>query len=703
MQKRAPALSFLAFAIACALILAACGGGSGNSTVTSVTISPTSATVPLNGTAEFTAVVNLTNSTTATSTSTVVTWEVNGVAGGNETTGTIVGSTTDEQVGVYTAPAATPTTNNGVVSITAVAPQNPNSTTTSTTSTTVTSNTASVTIGAGTGLAITELTTSVPAGATHQFAATLNGLNDPNATWTVSSTNGGNIGTINFLSGLYTAPPFPPPGGTVTITATDPTVTTPATATAQIVYSDHSLSGPFAFSYSGNDSSGYLAAAGSFVADGQGNITSGVEDIESYSLGVSTGVPFTGTYVVGPDGRTTATIDNGHGLATLQFALTTNQHGLMIRFDTNETGSGTIDQQNVNDLTTSPTIVTGPYAFSASGVDATFKPVALAGEITSNGGGGIPASGSMIDVNDGGTATTQSPTIAGSYALDAGNSGTGRGTLTLPSAGGTAPQFAFYVIDDTHLHIIEIDGTQRLAGDMYAGANGSFSGTYVFTAGGSPATTANAAYAEGGTFTSSGSGSITGGTIDVSNAGTVTTGTSIGTTAYSVNGTTGRIGLTLGTSQFAAYQTAQGTAVMVETDTSAVATGLAYPQVSGDASTPPGSGSFAFALGGQGLFHQAAGAAQPDVEGQLTLSGTAISGGNFDINNFNATFKMDPVDTTTSTFATPTSGGRGTATLEGQNPDVTYKLIYYVIDDNTALLFDQDATRIAVGMIARQF
>lgn len=703
MQNRVPAPAFLAFAIACALILAACGGGSGGSTVVSVNITPTSATVPLNGTTDFTAVVNLTNSSTATSTSTEVTWEVNGIAGGNTTVGTITGLSTDEQVGVYTAPGVTPTTNNGVVSITAVAPQNPGSTTSSTSSATVTSNTASVTIGAGTGLAITQLTTSVPAGATHQFAATLNGLNDPNATWTVSSTNGGNIGSINSLSGLYTAPPFPPPGGEVTITATDPTVNTPATATAEIVYSDHSLSGPFAFSYSGADSSGYLAAAGSFVADGQGNITSGIEDIESYSLGVSTGLPFTGSYVVGPDGRTTATIDTGHGTATLQFALTTNQHGLMIRFDTNETGSGTIDQQNLNDLTTSTTIVTGPYAFSASGVDAAFKPMALAGEVTSNGGGGIPAAGSMIDVNDGGAVATQSPSIAGSYSLDAGNSGTGRGTLTLPSTGGTPPQFAFYVIDSTHLHIIEIDGTQRLAGDMYEGANGSFSGTYVFTAGGSSSTTANAAYAEGGTFTSSGSGSITGGAIDVDNAGAVATGTSIGTTAYTVNGTTGRIGLTLGSSQFAAYQTAMGTAVMVETDSSAVATGQAYPQVTGDASTPPASGSFAFALGGQGLFHQASGSVQPDAEGQLTLSGTTVTGGNFDINNVNATFKTDPVDASTSTFATPTSGGRGAATLEGQNPDVTYKLIYYVIDDNTALLFDQDTARIAVGMIARQF
>jgi hypothetical protein len=660
--------------------------------------------VPINGTAQFVATVNLTNASTSTSTSTVVTWEVNGVAGGSTTTGTIVASTTDLQVGIYTAPGVVPSTNNGEVNITAVAPQNPNSTSSTTTSTTVTSNTAVVTIGVGSGLAITELTTSVPAGATHQYHATLNGVNDDaNVTWTVSSTNGGDVGTIGALTGRYTAPDFPPPGGTVTITADDPTVNAPATATASIVYSNNSLSGPFAFSYSGNDSGGFLAAAGSFVADGQGNIASGVEDVESSLSGVSTGVQFTGTYVVGPDGRTTASINTGHGLATWQFALTTNQHALMIRFDTDSTGSGTIDQQNLNDLTTSPTVVMGPYAFSAAGIDAASKPMALAGEFTSNGSGGVPATGSMIDVNDGGTVATESPSVNGSYALDSANSGTGRGTLTLPGTGATQMEFAFYVIDSTHLHIVEIDGKASLAGDMYTGASGGFSGTYVFTAGGTSSTSATGAYAEGGAFVSSGSGSITGGAIDVNNAGTVTTNTSISTTPYTVNGTTGRIALTLGTSEFAVYPAANGTAVMVEIDSTAVAAGLAYPQVTADATSIPAAGSFAFVLGGQGLFHQALGAIQPDVDGQLTLSSTEFSGGSFDINNVNAIFKADPVNTTNSILAAPSSNGRGTLTLEGQNPDVTYKLVYYLIDSNTALLFDTDATRVANGMIARQF
>ena len=717
MQKRGPAPFFSALAIVCAFLLTACGGGSGGgATVTSVSITPTSATVALNQTAEFSATVNLSNSSNNTGTSTAVTWEVNGFAGGNSTTGTIVASTTDIQVGIYTAPSVVPSTNNGQVNITAVAPQNPDSTTSTSTSATVTSNTAVVTIGNGAGLAITELTTSVPAGAPHQFEATLNGLNDPNARWSVSSSNGGDVGMINSLSGLYTAPDFPPPGGTVTITATDSTVNTPATATAHIVYSDHSLDGPFAFSYSGNDRDGFLAVAGSFVADGQGNISSGIEDYDSFLLGVSTAIPFTGTYVVGQDGRTTATIDTGHGVATWQFALTTNQHAVMIRFDANNTGSGAIDQQNLNDLTTSPTVVMGPYVFSASGTDASFKPLALAGSFSANGSGGIPGPGTILDVHDGGTITQSDTSLAGSYALDTANSGTGRGTITLTSTAisvlTAAPhqlQFAFYVIDSTHLHLVEIDGEAFLAGDMYTGAGAAapFSGSFAFVAGGTSSTSATEAYAAGGVFTSGGSGSLTGGALDINNAGTVTSNATITTCGYSVDGTTGRIDLTLctgsGSPEFATYQTAAGTAVMLELDSTAVSTGIAYAQNTAEASTVPASGSFAFVIGGQGLFHQPSGGIQPETEGQLTLALTGFTGGDFDINNFNATFKTDPVNTSTSLIALPNSNGRGTATLEGQNPDVTYKVVYYLIDDNTALLFDQDSSRIAVGGLARQY
>ncbi len=367
--RRNPRFKLVAFFAAAVAIfsLPGCGGGSGSTTVNSVTIDPTAITVPINTQTDFTAVVKLNNS--STSTTTTITWEVNGTAGGSSTLGTIVPSTVDAEVGVYAAPAAVPSTGTstvGQVSITAVAQQN----TSSTTSTQmVTSNTATVTIGVGAGLSVTPTTAIVPAGAGHQFSALLNNAADPAATWTVTSSGGGDAGTIN-SSGLYTAPLSPPPGNSVTVTATDGAST--ATATLTVVYSDHSLNGPYAFSYKGNDASGFLGVAGSFVADGSGHIVSGLEDFDSFITGVSTQVTFTGTYQVGTDGRGTATLSTGQGTATLQFAINSNQHARVIRFDSNATGGGTIDQQNLNALSNSPSVISGPYIFVASGADSSF-------------------------------------------------------------------------------------------------------------------------------------------------------------------------------------------------------------------------------------------------------------------------------------------------------------------------------------------
>src|SRR6202007_121781 len=78
--------------------------------VVSVTISPTSATVATGGTQQFTATVQ--NASNA-----AVTWQVNGVAGGNATVGTISSS------GLYTAPAAVPSP--ATVTVTAVSQPDP--------------------------------------------------------------------------------------------------------------------------------------------------------------------------------------------------------------------------------------------------------------------------------------------------------------------------------------------------------------------------------------------------------------------------------------------------------------------------------------------------------------------------------------------------------------------------------------------------
>lgn len=730
--------------LACAL--AGCGGGnSGTTNVTSVSITPTSITVPLNTSTTFTAVVNLANSTTSTTTS--VTWEVNGLANGDlQTTGSIIPSADNQLQGVYTAPPTVPTqtvagiTQVGQVAITAVATQ---TTTTSGGSTpgTVTSNSAIVTVGAGSGLAVNPTGPTVPAGATQQFTALLNGLTDANATWTVTPSGNASVYGSITASGIYTAPLSPPPGGTITVTATDPAAEAPVTATVTISYSDHSFTGPYAFSYTGNDSLGFLAVAGSFVANGNGHIVSGVEDVSSFLTGVKT-VQINGnssTYVIGPDGRGTASVVTTLGQNTWDFVVTTPGHAQIIRFDTNATGGGTIDQQSLDALSNSDAVVSGPYVFNLLGADASFNPLGLAGKFTANGSGTIPQSTSILDVNDDGISTpanikTSDTSLQGSYQFDPVFTGTGRGTITLTSnSTGANPRiYAFYAVDsppsgpDTNiivrLHLIEIDSDAFVAGDMFAapaGATPLTAGNYVFTGGGNLMA---GAYASGGVFTSSGSGGITGGTFDANSAGTYNSGATINScSSYTTDATTGRMDLKVftgtgacpatpnaSTDEYAIYQTSQGTALLLEIDQNALSTATAYqqcvpPAAACSASVTLPGGSFAVGLIGQGVFHGNSAAFQPDASGQISISsGGGVGSGTLDINTFGTTSGADPI-TTGSTLSSPASNGRGTATIVVSNPSSTFKLVYYLIDDNTALIFDQDTSSIATGIVLRQF
>ena len=63
----------------------------------------------------------------------------------------------------------------------------------------------------------------------------------------------------------------------------------------------------------------------------------------------------------------------------------------------------------------------------------------------------------------------------------------------------------------------------------------------------------------------------------------------------------------------------------------------------------------------------------------------------------------DPVTTSGTSLAAPDSTGRGTGTIVVSSPSSTFKIIYYLIDDNTALFLDQDTTPIAIGVVLRQF
>lgn len=206
-NSRAPRRSGLAVLAACAsLALAACGStkvDSNKQPVTtppvSVSVSPSNATLAVGGqTLSFSAAV-------ANSSNTAVTWQVNGVSGGNATVGTISAS------GQYLSPAALPSPASVTVSATSEA----DSTAEASVTLTLVAASAAVTVS------VSPATATVKVGSGSQaFLATVSNAANLAVTWQVNGITGGDatVGTIS-ASGVYQAPATMPAQPNITITA----------------------------------------------------------------------------------------------------------------------------------------------------------------------------------------------------------------------------------------------------------------------------------------------------------------------------------------------------------------------------------------------------------------------------------------------------------------------------------------------------
>lgn len=473
-------------------------------------------------------------------------------------------------------------------------------------------------------------------------------------------------------------------------------------------FSNSNLNGTYVFSVSGTDVSGApYSALGTFTANGSGgngvgSVTGGTIDLNDVALPAPVAnAPITGssTYTVAVDGRGRATLNTNTALGqiVLDFVLGDSSHGLVIEFDGNATGSGTIDAQ------TAGVTPAGSYAFIFSGADvSTGNMFATVGNFTLGTGGAVTSGNE--DFNDGGFAYP-GQTLTGNVVP--GPSSTPASTLSTTQFG--AQSYDVIAIDASHLKFIEMDPSATLSGDAYSQSSTSApSGTMAFTLAGSFPSATSAAVA-GGFLVTDGSGNITSASsVDANNGGTVSPSPISFTGTYTAAGT-GRYTASLTSfsdgSEYAAYPSSGGL-LLLEIDNSGIMVGAAYAQTSG--ATFNTSQGYALNLSGVNLGTALGGGpAEVDDIAEFTSasSGSTVTG-IVDENSSGGSGTAFGV-ALSGTYAAPSSNGRGQIVANaGNNSNSTlnggFAMTFYPVDGTSFPFIETDSGQIAAGVFVLQ-
>jgi hypothetical protein len=515
-------------------------------------------------------------------------------------------------------------------------------------------------------------------------------------------------------------------GGNSTVTPTP----TP-TPTPQGSYSLASLNGTYAFSMSGTDNTSGLdlsiSRIGSFHADGQGNITMAIEDVNdggSFSTFNFTAAPAS-NYTMSSNGRGVLTLSHpdvvNPSLAdnfTFSIALDSTSGGLMIETDGSSTMSGTFRLQTI-----SSTFATA-YAFDVSGVDlGNSTSVSFIGQFTTNGVSGV--TGGEMDVNDGASPTGAIALQPGTITLDATNfSNFGRGTMTLTTTLNSQIlnlSYVFYVVDASHLVLVENDTVAATSGSATAQTAvpttvAAFPGSFVFAVGGAAISQGVfGSLARAGRFTSDANGNITNLSLDEDFSGGVNAFPKAGGFS-NVTFTIDAAGTGRGTLNFTdvtrnqpfqyVFYMASATQGFIQDDSPNVVADGSITAQSGTFTAASIAGSYAINWSGVNL----ANGFEEDFVGVIPVSSASsnnISGGVLDFTELGdgKIFTGIPVNGLLTLQGDGTLGGAQGNALQlttSQTPSTTFNFHAYVVNANTIILVGVDSARVVIGTAVRQ-
>src|SRR5438132_11356304 len=132
-------------------------------------------------------------------------------------------------------------------------------------------------------------------------------------------------------------------------------------------YSLASLNGTYAFVTNGEVIAGNavspMARAGSFIANGQGAIMGGVEDVNTSGTPSGATAITGGSYTVNADGRGTITLAVGQSSITFGIVLTSTSDGLLI----DETSASQFSTGSGNFILQDPAVCSSPVTSMVAG------------------------------------------------------------------------------------------------------------------------------------------------------------------------------------------------------------------------------------------------------------------------------------------------------------------------------------------------
>jgi hypothetical protein len=258
----------------------------------------------------------------------------------------------------------------------------------------------------------------------------------------------------------------------------------PATATQQLqitvgtgTSSNALIKGSYSFLFNGFDDNGTVMIGGNFSADGNGNITTGEEDINRVS-GVVLGSSLTGTYSLGTDGRGTMQLtatNSKQAQFISNYLLAIDSSGNLHVIENDTTGGvgvGITHGSGIMKPTASgfsAANLSGNYAFEFSGRDFLAAPAVLAGVVHADGSGTF--SPGTADFNDASVYSSQ-VSLAGTFFMVSSVEGQGSMVFQPPTGASVTLTFDFNFVSPQDILFMEVDtGTStspfpRLSGEM---------------------------------------------------------------------------------------------------------------------------------------------------------------------------------------------------------------------------------------------